>query len=253
MSEENADIMTLMLENVVKSGTASDITLKENIACAGKTGTTQNKFDSWYIGYTPYYIGGVWLGYEYPKALTDFQGNVCVGIWDDVMSKLHKTQIEKGEGRSFDISDKIVEYEYCVDSGKVLTDACLCDPRGDRTEVGYFVEGSVPTAPCDRHLSVNYDMVSGGVVIGECPSENIKKVGLINVVREFPMQIYVTDAQYTWRDIEVSILPETSQLLPFYNNLLPKDIYSGISRTDIQYNRACREHFNYFEWKKKQE
>jgi hypothetical protein len=67
------------------------------------------------------------------------------------------------------------------------------------------------------------------------------------------MQIYVTDAQYTWRDIGLNILPETSASLPFYNNLLGKDRYSGISRAEVQYNRACREHFNYFDWKKKQE
>ena len=79
------------------------------------------------------------------------------------------------------------------------------------------------------------------------------KVGLINVERNFPMQIYVTDAQYTWRDIGKFILPETSPSLPFYNNVLSEDSYCGISNTQTQFNRACREHFNYFEWKKKQE
>ncbi len=252
LSEENADIMTLMLQNVVSNGTATDITLDKKIACAGKTGTTQNKYDTWYIGYTPYCIGGVWFGYEYPKALTDYSGNRCVKIWDEVMSIIH----EKYDGEDleqFDVSSDIVECEYCADSGKLLTSACKLDMRGSRSEKGYFVKGSEPKSPCDRHLAVDYDMAVGGVVIGNCPTENTVKVGLINVSRSFPMQIYVTDAQYVWRDIGKYILPETSPSLPFYNNLLEKDTYSGISKAERQFNRACREHFNYFEWKKKQE
>jgi penicillin-binding protein 1A len=251
ISEENADIMTLMLSNVVSNGTATDITLDKKIACAGKTGTTQNKYDTWYIGYTPYCIGGVWFGYEYPKALTDYSGNKCIEIWDEVMTLVHRKYYD--EYKDFDISDSIVEYEYCRDSGKALTSACKMDPRGTRAETGYFVKGSEPTSPCDRHLAVDYDTEYGGVVIGDCPSENVKKVGLINVNRSFPMQIYVTDAQYTWQDIGKNVLPETSPSLPFYNNLFPKDKYSGISKTSTQYNRACREHFNYFVWKDEQE
>lgn len=252
ISEESADIMTLMLQNVVSNGTATDITLDKKIACAGKTGTTQNKYDTWYIGYTPHCIGGVWFGYEYPKALSDYSGNKCIEVWDEVMTLVHK-KYGTEEYREFDIKRNIVEYEYCVDSGKLMTSACRIDPRGSRAEKGYFVEGQQPTTPCDKHLSVNYDKEYGGVVIGDCPTENTVKVGLINVERRFPMQIYVADAQYTWQDIGKTVLPETSSSLPFYNNLLPKDTYSGISNTATQYNRACRTHFNYFEWKEKQE
>ncbi len=250
ISKQNASIMTLMLQNVVKNGTASEIKLQETVECAGKTGTTQNKYDTWYIGFTDEYIAGVWFGYEYPKALTAFSGNKCISIWDSVMSKIYNSRDNESNG--FNISADIIECEYCADSGKLLTSACISDPRGERREVGYFASGTQPTEPCDRHLAVSYDAVSGGVVIGECPSADIITVGLINVERSFPMQIYVTDAQYTWRNIGNDILPETSASLPFYANILPENTYSGISKTDVQYNRACREHFNYFVWKKKQ-
>ena len=53
ISEESAAIMHEMLKNVVESGTASALTLKKSVECAGKTGTTQKNFDRWYIGYTP--------------------------------------------------------------------------------------------------------------------------------------------------------------------------------------------------------
>ncbi len=253
ISEETSDIMTLMLENVVQKGTAKDITLDAYIDCAGKTGTTQNKYDNWYIGFTPYYIGGVWIGHEYPKPLSDYPNNVCITIWDDIMTKLHKDHIVETDIKSFDTGKNIVECEYCADSGKLVTKACLLDPRGSRTEKGYFKIGTQPSEPCDRHLTVSYDTITGGVVIGDCPTENLTEVGLINVERTFPVQIYITDAQYTFRDIGKFILPETSPNLSFYNNILEENTYSGISRTELQFNRACRDHFNYFEWKKKQE
>ncbi len=247
ISEENADLMTLMLKNVVKSGTAKDITLDSYVDCAGKTGTTQNNFDKWFVGYTPSFIGGVWYGYEYPKELGE---NICIEVWDEVMSGLHSRR--ENEDTKFDITSKLREYEFCRDSGMLVTDACESDPRGSRAEQGYFVVGTEPKKYCNCHVSVSYDVVSGGVCVADCPAENIKKVGLITVNRSFPMQIYVTDAQYVWRNIGSSVLPETSPNLSFFNNLLSKNVYCGISRASQQFNRCCREHFNYFVWKEKQ-
>ena len=249
ISEENADLMTLMLENVVEHGTATDITLDKYVACAGKTGTTQNNYDKWFIGYTPYYIGGIWYGYEYPKTLS---GNICIDVWDDVMTLLHQKYIERNENIKFTISDELKEHEYCADSGKIATDACKNDPRGNRIEKGFFAYGTEPKQYCDRHISVSYDVVSGGVAFCECPEENLKTVGLITVNRSFPTQIYILDAQYVYRPIDDSVLPETSPHLPFFNNILDRNSYSGISNSTVQYNRYCREHFNYFIWEEKQ-
>lgn len=257
-SEETAALMTMMLENVVENGTATAITLDELVDCAGKTGTTQKNYDRWYIGYTPYYICGTWYGYEYPKAITDVSSNPCIRFWDDVMTELHDEYIkaeEKGENeiKSFPFYQNIVEVEYCVDSGLLMTDACKNDPRGSRAEKGYFKRGTEPNSFCPCHVSVPYDSVLGGVASEDCLSENIKMVGLIKVTRVFPMQVYVTDAEYVWRDIGRDILPATSPKLPFFANLLGENEYSGISRTEAQYNRYCRTHFNYHNWQKRKE
>lgn len=250
MSEENADIMTLMLSGVVSNGTASSITLDSYIDCAGKTGTTQYKYDNWFVGYTPYCIGGVWMGYEYPKSLAGYSTNKCIEIWDEVMTLVHQKYIGGGP-LEFEISENIIESEYCRDSGELMTVACRSDARGDRAEVGYFVRGSEPDQLCGCHVMVDYDTVCGGVAVGECPAENIKQVGLVAVERSFPKQIYVTDAQYTWRDIGTDVPPETTPTLPFFARLLPENTFSGISRAETQFNRACGEHFSYFDWQEK--
>ena len=254
ISEETASLMTLMMQNVVGYGTAKDIKLKKKVDCAGKTGSTQNNYDKWFVGYTPYYLGGVWYGYDYPKSIVDPGGNRSIKIWDEVMTLLHEKYISSGvELKTFQINSDIVEYEYCVDSGELLTEACRNDARGNRSEIGYCVKGNEPVSICSRHVLVDYDTVMGGVDICGCPSQNIKKVGLVSVERSFPIQIYITDAQYTWRNIGNATVPQTSPSLPFYANLLPEGEYCGISNASTQFNRACREHFNYFEWKRKSE
>ena len=248
LSEENATIMGKMLENVVQNGTAKKITLKNSVACAGKTGTTQNNYDRWYIGYTPSYIGGVWYGYEYPKPLSG--SNICIEVWDEVMTEIYKRK-ELLLDTDFDYSQNIIECEYCADSGKLMTDACRKDPRGNRSEKGYFKKGTEPSDYCDRHIPVLYDQTEGGVSLFDmCSFGELDYVGLILVERSFPIQIYVTDAQYVWKDIGNTIIPETSPELPFFNNIIGKDSYCGISKAESQYNRLCIAHFNYYEWLK---
>ena len=83
LSEENAAIMTKLLQGVVREGTSSSVTLGRICECAGKTGTTQNDHDRWFVGYTPDLICGVWCGYEYPEPLVG--RNICTSVWNTVM------------------------------------------------------------------------------------------------------------------------------------------------------------------------
>jgi len=245
ISEENSSIMTMMLENVISDGTAKTITLKNSIDCAGKTGTTQNNYDRWFIGYTPNYIGGVWYGYEYPRAIGGT--NICINVWDDIMTEIYEEK--QHSVTDFKYSENIIEREYCADSGLLLTESCRRDPRGNRAEKGYFTLDTEPKEYCNCHVPVSYDKINGGISLCKmCDSDKVEYIGLITVDRSFPMQIYVTDAQYVWKDIGDSILPETSPALPFFNNIFNEGIYCGITNSDQQFNRLCRNHFNYNEW-----
>lgn len=246
ISRDNAYIMNKMLMNVVDKGTAEGISLDKITPVAGKTGTSEAYYDRWFIGYTAKYLGGVWYGYEYPKALENDTKHICTEIWDDVMSEIYKA---KGEGeQSFFDSDNVVSAVYCRDSGKLMTDACRADPRGDRSQRGYFVKGTEPKTRCNCHVFVGYDKFHGGIADPSCPSHNVTQVGLIQIERHFPMQIYVSDAQYVYRELPSDILPGDSDGEPFFINTLPKGDYCGISYTEKQYNRYCHQHFNYLAW-----
>ena len=133
ISLEPAAIMTKMLEAVVDTGTASGkVTLDTKIDVAGKSGTSSNNFDRYFIGYTPELLAGVWFGYEYPKNLEVFGGNLSVYIWDEVMSEIcQKTSF--GQKLHFSIPENVKEmtfgsYKYDQDTRE----------ESFKTEKGWF-------------------------------------------------------------------------------------------------------------------
>ena len=247
ISRDNSIIMTQMLQNVVDYGTAENISLDKTITVAGKTGTSQDYYDRWFVGYTAYCIGGVWCGYEYPKPLDNNTKHLCTEIWDDVMNEVHPILMERQE-RELASSGNVIKAQYCMDSGKIATAACVADPRGNRIEEGYFVRGTEPKEKCDCHIFVKYDSVCQCIADPSCPKENITYVGLIQVERHFPIQVYVSDAQYVWKKLPDTVLPSMSDNEPFFINMITKGDYCGISYTDKQYNRSCSAHFNYVAW-----
>jgi hypothetical protein len=133
--------------------------------------TTNADGDRWFVGYTPELICGVWCGYEYPQPLEG--RNLCTNIWNRVMSDIVE---EKGGKDRFDVPQNVIRASYCKDSGKLLSDACGYDARGNRSEIGWFLKENMPTSFCDCHVLCNYDSDHGGISHGNCPDSFLKKV-----------------------------------------------------------------------------
>lgn len=153
MSEQNASIMTRMMQNVVSHGTASKMSVDKYVNVAGKTGTTSSDNDRWFIGYTPYYLGGVWFGYAMPMALNGFSetASPALLIWDDIMELVHQPifdSVNNGEQKieKFELADGIVSATVCKKSGLLMTKACT-----GNGEVGYFTTSTVPKKYCTYH------------------------------------------------------------------------------------------------------
>jgi penicillin-binding protein 1A len=226
--------MTKLLQGVVHDGTSSSITLDRLVECAGKTGTTQNDYDRWFVGYTPELICGVWCGYEYPQPLEG--SNLCTGIWNRVM---HQIVLPQEAKKNFDMPSSVVKMSYCKDSGKLMDDACLFDPRGDRAQVGWFVVGNEPSGKCDRHVLCYADR-EGGISHGFCPEQSLQRVGLIRVERHFPMQILVSDGQYVYRGDPRAHPPNPNMGQAYFEGDLQD--FCGRSHTDLPYNHSCPLH-----------
>ena len=94
--ERNAALMmTDVLKTVMTSGTGRRLALS-GITTAGKTGTTNNQRDGWFVGFSRYYTTGIWVGYDYPREMEDLMGNTYPGyIWHSFMEKIHEGLTDK--------------------------------------------------------------------------------------------------------------------------------------------------------------
>lgn len=149
ISPENASIMTIMLENVVENGTAKSITLNEKVAVAGKTGTTSYFHDRWFVGYTPYYVGGVWFGYVPRQNIDNMIGDGPYpnNIWEDIMEKIHEKKVftDPNYQKEFTVHEGVVNTTLCRESGELACEGCY------NTATGYYAGYTLPETYCSIH------------------------------------------------------------------------------------------------------
>lgn len=83
-------MMTDIMTSVMDSGTGRSAKLAD-MPCAGKTGTTNDHKDGWFCGFTRYYTTAVWVGCDYPKAISNLSGSTYPAqIWKAYMSAAHE-------------------------------------------------------------------------------------------------------------------------------------------------------------------
>ena len=119
ISEQNAYIVKSILQEPVKRGTATYCAIS-GIDVAAKTGTTDNSYDRWLCGFTPYYTAACWFGYDNQEEVTGFSTNPAGQIWDAVMTDIHKQLSNK----SFTKPSGIVEQTVCRMTGCIATTGC---------------------------------------------------------------------------------------------------------------------------------
>ncbi len=237
-SPEASRLVNKMLERVVDIGTAKGITLKNLVDTAGKTGTTSQSKDKLFVGYTPYYTAGIWSGTVGSSSIIP-PGQTHIKVWDNVMHLLHECKLEFfDEQRTFS-TDGLVYRPFCLDSGKIPCEKCLLDPRGDRIAYGYFMKDTEPKEECDRHILCDYDILKEGIAVNQDECDAIKQIALLYIPeRSFPKQVYITDAEYAYRDVTgVEAFPD-SDMLPYFMYALPDGEYVGITKGKRQFNCA---------------
>ena len=182
-----------MLSNAVTAsyGTATGARLAGQTA-AGKTGTTNDVYNLWFCGYTPYYTAAVWTGYPNHEQINRNGYNPSVTLWKQVMEIVH----EGLENRDYDVPGELSTYQICRDCGKQATSACADDVRGSRIQSFRLLAGDGPREPCTCHVSVQICTESPILkadgsptgfyhMAGEfCPEESVKTVSLVDFERE---------------------------------------------------------------------
>lgn len=237
-----AGIMNQLLMTVTEDGTASKITLKSKLDTAGKTGTSGGSLDKSFIGYTPYFTAGIWCGYDDGVRAVSGLSKSHLEIWDEVMTLIHRPRLREESIRRFS-TDGLYRLPYCKDSGGLYTDRCIYDPRGNREEYGYFTADNLPSEECTRHILCKYDSVTKAIACPDCPAENLVDISLISVTdRSFPKEIYVTDAEFVYRDIGGYADRPIDYALPYFQYALPDGVFVGRGRGKKQFNSNCYLH-----------
>ncbi len=144
MEPQTAFVLTMMLKGVAQRGTAAGLLANLPIATAGKTGTTNDYTDAWYIGYTPRYTILTWVGYDQKRSLgSGMTGAVAaLPIWKDVVEQGLKDGWLR-EGEDFEPPAGISATEVDAESG------LLWGGAGQKKVLEYFVAGTEPKKSLD--------------------------------------------------------------------------------------------------------
>ena len=139
IKESTAYLLTSAMEDVVTRGTGTPARL-DDMTVAGKTGTTDDTESLWFVGYTPYYTGGVWGGYDIHKSIEGQNANWHKTLWKNIMNRVH----ENLENKEFDVPSSVVRRTICTQTGLLAVSGCP-------SVTEYFDKDTVATQSCSGH------------------------------------------------------------------------------------------------------
>lgn len=146
MKSSTAALMNSFLESVVSGGTGSGAYFP-GMSIAGKTGSTNDLRDRYFVGYTPYLTGACWVGYESNARISSGGVNPAVNLWRKVMQEIH---MELPNTDFFSCPD-LVQVTVCSDSGMLASTLCEADSRGSRVRTEWVAADNQPTELCTMH------------------------------------------------------------------------------------------------------
>lgn len=134
ISEETAFIMNALLKAPLQNGGTAVKAKTEGVDIGGKTGTSTDNEDNWFVGFTPDYTCAVWH--------SSFSGqnteNISSELFAEIIGGLENS------GSKYPVCDTVVQKAYCLESGLILSDKCC------KMEIGYFSSESIPEK-CNIH------------------------------------------------------------------------------------------------------
>ena len=170
VSERTAFLLTSMLSDVVNYGTAWKARREGFLLpAAGKTGTTNDYVDAWFVGYTPKLVTGVWIGFDQPETIISrgYAADVAVPLWGRFMKEA--TRGDKPEW--FTPPKGLVAVQVCRVSGKLPNAGCshveVINDAGEVSErsmivTDYFARGGTPIEMCPLHTGESLMARVGG-------------------------------------------------------------------------------------------
>ena len=218
-----AELLTSAMESVITEGTGTSVAIN-GLTLAGKSGTTNDKKDLWFVGFSSYYTCGIWGGYDDNSAQTD--STYVKKIWKEIMQQAHKNKINQ----SITDTSKLTQVTICTKCGNLAVDGlCNNTVQGNMTKKEYYVIGTEPLSTCDCHTSVTICKESGALKGSYCPSnETETKVYLRTATKG------TVDSQY--------VIDNTLETCSVHKSFWNDWFNNGISE-DIPFDDNAHEHY----------
>ena len=185
ISEITAFLMATMLADVVNHGTAYRArAVGFTQPAGGKTGTTNDFVDAWFVGFTPRLLSGVWIGFDQPRTIlpNGYAAELAVPVWGQFM----KLATKQDRPVWFEPPSGIVAVDVCRMTGRLPSDGCydvelVRNGQFERRSIvytDYFANGAEPTERCDLHARSMVDKVAGLFGARETPPVPVDQAAL---------------------------------------------------------------------------
>ena len=172
-----------LLKNAVKTGTGKTAQI-DGYEVAGKTGTNSDYASVFFAGMTCKYTAVVWIGHDYPvnKLEKDSSGaKYAAVLWNSFMTKLMEGEESLPIINENESTLGLIQRTVCPISGKLSTDACVHYRNSDsafskyKSITDWFSYASVPTEPCDMHVTLSICKESGAIAGKYCNPDDIEE------------------------------------------------------------------------------
>lgn len=139
VSDGTAYVMNRMMQSVINDhqGTGKEAKLSKT-DLVGKTGTTSNWNDLNFVGCTPDYVSGIWIGYEYQKRIPTNEYQNIAAIWKNIFGSIAENEKHHSFNETFKKPDSVQELNYCTRTGMIATNRCYSVKKG------YFKKSNTP-------------------------------------------------------------------------------------------------------------
>jgi len=153
LSKETAYLMTDLLEGAVNGGTGSRVRSYYSGPCAGKTGTTNDYADAWFVGFTPQLVAGVWVGFDEPRirlgSYNGQGGRAAAPIFGRFMQQTYEDHEIGLPLQYFSKPEGIITDTICADTKKKAREWC------PNKTIEIF-NAKYPIGLCDKHTSADW-------------------------------------------------------------------------------------------------
>ena len=193
LSPQSAYIMYDLLKGPVSPGGTAPSAVFSDMPVRGKTGTSSDSKNLWFVGLTPYYSAAVWIGNDNGNPIQQMGSNDAAQLWGNIMKNAHTSLPIK----NVEMPSGISSLSVSKDSGDIPTDLTYADPRGNRVYSELFIDGTQPTTLDSIHVSANVVKDPNGKYV--LPSK-LTPPGIIEtkvfIKRNYTPNVYLQDSAF---------------------------------------------------------